>query len=202
MQRIHTFINTIPTLGVNPCRIVTKTITIKISRKGNVRQSWLNIPPMAIPRSTQGLGLAVWFAATRMLGKCEYKARKKRYRCGMLTYWQRPTSEVKLIISLVNGDWQELTIHPAAVNPNKIAFMANITVARNLGFVYTASRYTFSPPERGIMVPNSSQMKRPQNDSTNPRTQSMREAPTELTEESIDDGVEKIPVPIIRPTLA
>ena len=88
------------------------------------------------------------------------------------------------------------------MNPNKIAFMANITVARNLGFVYTASRYTFSPPERGIIVPNSSQMKRPQKDSTNPRSQSIREAPTELTEESIDDGVEKIPVPIIRPTLA
>ena len=28
----------------------------------------------------------------------------------------------------------------------------------------------------------------------------MREAPTELTEESIEDGVEKTPVPIIRPT--
>jgi hypothetical protein len=39
----------------------------------------------------------------------------------------------------------------------------------------------------------------------NPRTQSIREAPTELlvvTEESIEDGVEKIPVPIMRPTLA
>ena len=103
---------------------------------------------------------------------------------------------------LVNGGYQELTIHPAAVNPNKIAFMAKITVARNLGFLYTASRYTFSPPERGIIVPNSSQTKRPQKDSTNPRTQSIREAPTELTDESIDDGVEKIPVPIMRPTLA
>ena len=29
----------------------------------------------------------------------------------------------------------------------------------------------------------------------------MREAPTEFTEESIEDGVEKIPVPIMRPTL-
>ena len=90
----------------------------------------------------------------------------------------------------------------AAVNDNKIAFTAKIRVARNLGFLYTASRYTFSPPERGIIVPNSSQTKRPQKDKTNPRTQSMREAPTELTEESIEDGVEKIPVPIIRPTLA
>ena len=92
-------------------------------------------------------------------------------------------------------------MHPAAVNPNKIAFVAKIMVARNLGFLYTASKYTFSPPERGIIVPNSSQTKRPQKDNTNPRTQSMREAPTELTDESIDDGVEKIPVPIIRPTL-
>ena len=97
---------------------------------------------------------------------------------------------------------RELTMHPAAVDPNKIAFMAKITVARSLGFLYTASRYTFSPPERGIIVPNSSQTKRPQKDSTNPRTQSMREAPTELTEDSIDDGVEKTPVPIILPTLA
>ena len=91
-------------------------------------------------------------------------------------------------------------MHPATVNPNKIAFVAKITVARNLGFLYTASRYTFSPLERGIIVPNSSQTKRPQKDSMNPRTQSMREAPTELTEESIEDGVEKTPVPIIRPT--
>ena len=101
-----------------------------------------------------------------------------------------------------NGDWQELTIHPAAVNANKIAFMAKIIVARYLGFLYTASRYTFSPPEQGIIVPNSSHTKRPQKDRTNPRTQSMREAPTELTDESIDDGVENIPDPIIRPTLA
>jgi hypothetical protein len=93
-------------------------------------------------------------------------------------------------------------MHPVAVDPNKITFMAKMMVARNLGFLYTASRYTFSPPERGIIVPNSSQTKRPQKDSTNPRTQSMREAPTELTDESIDDGVEKIPDPITRPTLA
>ena len=93
-------------------------------------------------------------------------------------------------------------MHPAAEDIKKIDFMAKIMVAKNLGFVYTASRYTFSPPERGIIVPNSSQMKRPQKDIKNPRTQSMREAPTELTDESIEDGVEKIPVPIIRPTLA
>ena len=92
-------------------------------------------------------------------------------------------------------------MQPDAVNPNKIAFMAKITVAKNLGFLYTASKYTFSPPERGYMVPNSSQTNRPQKDRTKPRTQSMREAPTEWTEESIDEGVEKIPLPITEPTL-
>ena len=69
--------------------------------------------------------------------------------------------------------------------------VVKITVAKNLGFLYTASRYTFSPTERGIIVPNSNQTKRPQKDSTNPRAQSIREAPTELTDASIDDGVEK-----------
>ena len=28
--------------------------------------------------------------------------------------------------------------------------MTKITVAKNLGFLYTASRYNLSPPERGI----------------------------------------------------
>lgn len=32
------------------------------------------------------------------------------------------------------------TIHPLAVNPSNIAFDANMTVARPLGFLYTASR--------------------------------------------------------------
>ena len=50
-------------------------------------------------------------------------------------------------------------------------------------------------------MPYSSQMNRPQNDSAKPRTQSIRDAPTEPTEPRMDDGVEKIPVPIIRPTL-
>ena len=38
MQRIHTFINAIPTWGVNPWRIVTKTITIK--KWGEVKVDW------------------------------------------------------------------------------------------------------------------------------------------------------------------
>jgi len=92
-------------------------------------------------------------------------------------------------------------MQPEAVKPNKIALVAKIIVARYLGFLYTASKYTFSPPERGNIVPYSSQTKRPQNDSRKPRTHNMREAPTEPTELRMEDGVENIPVPIIRPTL-
>ena len=44
-------------------------------------------------------------------------------------------------------------------------------------------------------------MNSPQNDKTKPSTQSMSDAPTEPTEPRIDDGVEKMPVPMIRPTL-
>jgi hypothetical protein len=92
-------------------------------------------------------------------------------------------------------------MQPAAVKPSKIALVAKIMVAKYLGFLYTASKYTFSPPERGNIVPYSSQTKRPQNDSRKPRTHNMREAPTEPTELRIEEGVENIPVPIIRPTL-
>ena len=92
-------------------------------------------------------------------------------------------------------------MQPEAVNPRRMAFAAKITVTRYLGFLYTASRYTFSPPERGIIVPNSSQMKRPQNDRMKPSTQSMRDAPTDPTDPRIEEGVEKMPVPMMRPTL-
>ena len=51
------------------------------------------------------------------------------------------------------------------------------------------------------MVPYSSQMKRPQNERTKPRSQSMRDAPTEPTDLRMEDGVENIPVPIILPIL-
>ena len=67
--------------------------------------------------------------------------------------------------------------------------------------MYTASKYTFSPPDLGNMVPNSSQMNRPQKESTKPRTQSMSDAPTEPTDPRMEEGVEKMPVPMIRPTL-
>lgn len=92
-------------------------------------------------------------------------------------------------------------MQPAAVNPNKIALVAKIIVAKYFGFLYTASKYTFSPPERGNIVPYSSHMKSPQNDSKKPRTHNMREAPMEPTELRMEEGVENIPVPIIRPTL-
>jgi len=83
----------------------------------------------------------------------------------------------------------------------KIALAAKTTVARYFGRWYTASRYTFSPPERGNMVPNSSQMKSPHTESAKPRTQSIRDAPTDPTDSRMDDGVENIPVPMIMPTL-
>ena len=76
-----------------------------------------------------------------------------------------------------------------------------MTVARFFGRRYMASRYTFSPPERGIIVPSSSQTKRPQNESTSPRTQSISDAPTDPTDRRMDEGVENIPVPMILPTL-
>ena len=79
-----------------------------------------------------------------------------------------------------------LTMHPDAVNPSTIAFVAKIIVARCFGFLYTASRYTCSPPERGNIVPNSSQMNSPQNERTKPSTQSMSEAPTEPTDPRIE----------------
>jgi hypothetical protein len=44
-------------------------------------------------------------------------------------------------------------------------------------------------------------MNKPQKESKNPRAQSIREAPTEPTEETIEEGVENIPVPMTRPTL-
>lgn len=94
-----------------------------------------------------------------------------------------------------------LTIQLLAEKPRMMALAAKITVARYFGRRYTASRYTFSPPERGNMVPNSSQIKSPQNESKKPATQSNRDAPTDPTDPRMVDGVENIPVPIIRPML-
>jgi len=94
-----------------------------------------------------------------------------------------------------------LTIQLLAEKPRMIALAEKITVARYFGRRYTASRYTFSPPERGNMVPNSSHITSPQNERRKPATQSNKDAPTDPTELRIVDGVEKIPVPIIRPIL-
>src|SRR6266852_1986230 len=94
-----------------------------------------------------------------------------------------------------------LTIQLLAEKPRMMALAEKITVARYLGRRYTASRYTFSPPERGNMVKNSSHIKSPQNERKKPATQSNRDAPTDPTELRIVDGVENIPVPIIRPML-
>ena len=93
-------------------------------------------------------------------------------------------------------------MHPEAVNPSKMALDANMTVAKNLGFFHTASKYTFSPPLLGNIVPYSSHMNSPERDKRNPRTHSISEAPTDSTDERIEDGVEKIPVPIMRPTIS
>lgn len=94
------------------------------------------------------------------------------------------------------------TIHPDAVKPSRIALEAKKTVARCFGFLYTASKYTFSPPLLGNMVPNSSQTNRPQKDMTSPRSHSISDAPTEPTDPRIEEGVEKIPVPMVLPTLS
>ena len=55
-----------------------KDYNYRILSKGNIWQRSTEIPPMAIPRSTQRS--AVWPAAIRMLINCQYKAREiKRY---------------------------------------------------------------------------------------------------------------------------
>jgi len=96
---------------------------------------------------------------------------------------------------------ETLTIQLGDEKLRIIAFTAKITVTRCFGRRYTASRYTFSPPDRGNMVPNSSQTKSPQRERMKPRTQSIRDAPTDPTKPRMDDGVENIPVPMMVPTL-
>ena len=117
------------------------------------------------------------------------------------TFVRTPTQVVLLVSTAAVTFGDRLTMQLDALKPRMMALNANRTVTRYFGFVYTASRYTFSPPERGNMVPSSSQMKSPQIDMKNPRSQSMRDAPTDPTDPRIDDGVEKIAVPIIRPIL-
>jgi hypothetical protein len=94
-----------------------------------------------------------------------------------------------------------LTIQLLDEKPRRMACIAKIAVARYFGRRYTASRYTFSPPERGYMVPNSSQIKSPQNESKKPATQTNKDAPTDPTDPRIVDGAENMPVPIILPML-
>ena len=94
-----------------------------------------------------------------------------------------------------------LTIQFPEEKVRMIAFTAKRTVTRCFGRRYTASRYTFSPPDRGNMVPNSSQTKSPQNERANPRTHSIRDAPTDPTDPRMEDGVENMPVPMIAPML-
>ena len=101
----------------------------------------------------------------------------------------------------MNALGKGLTIQLLAEKPRMMAVAEKITVARYFGRRYTASRYTFSPPERGNMVPNSSHIKSPQNERKKPATQSNKDAPTDPTDLRMVDGVEKIPVPTIRPML-
>jgi hypothetical protein len=101
----------------------------------------------------------------------------------------------------MNALGKGLTIQLLAEKPRMMAVAEKITVARYFGRRYTASRYTFSPRERGNMAPNSSHIKSPQNERKKPATQSNKDAPTDPTDLRIVDGVEKIPVPIIRPML-
>ena len=93
------------------------------------------------------------------------------------------------------------TMQLDALKPRMMALAAKKTVARCLGRLYIASRYTFSPPLRGNIVPSSSQMKRPERHEARPRSQSIKAAPTLPTLDTTDEGVEKIPVPMMRPML-
>lgn len=51
------------------------------------------------------------------------------------------------------------------------------------------------------MHPNSSHTQSPANDSASPSTHNSNAAPTLPTPLVMDDGVEKMPVPMMRPTL-
>jgi hypothetical protein len=185
-----------PSLGANPCRMVVKTITnvyelyepvFREERQLYTSNGYTAYHP-AISRTSCGNKYAYWVCQTFSLGE-------------ILIH----TSERKPAASRIKNDiyapGKGLTIQLLAEKPRMMALAAKITVARCLGRRYTASRYTFSPPERGNMVPNSSQMKSPQNESKNPATQSNRDAPTDPTDPRMVDGVENIPVPIIRPML-
>ncbi len=61
--------------------------------------------------------------------------------------------------------------------------------------------YTFSPPDRGNIHPNSSQTNKPEKERSKPSSQSINAAPTLPTLSVTLEGVLKIPVPMIRPML-
>lgn len=112
-------------------------------------------------------------------------------------------------------------MQPLAVNPSRKALLAKIQVAKNFGRGYMVSKYTFSPPERGHVVPISIHTRSPpvrkiakiiycvgdficdsQSERRKPSAQSNKLAPMEPTPPNIELGVLKIPVPIIRPILS
>lgn len=173
--------------------MVVKTITDVYEQVFGKKGSC--IPPMAIPRTTQRS--AECPAETSMLNGS--------VRLSSLVENLIHTSERRPAASrMKNGIYalgKGLTIQLLAEKPRMMALAAKITVARYFGRRYTASRYTFSPPERGNMVPSSSHIKSPQNESKKPAIQSNRDAPTDPTDPRMVDGVENIPVPIIRPML-
>lgn len=91
-----------------------------------------------------------------------------------------------------------VAVRNSPVNPRKITWTANTVVTSIRGFGYAASKYTFSPPLRGMREPSSIHIKRPQYARIRPATQSAKAAPALPTLSAMADGVEKIAVPIMR----
>lgn len=138
------------------------------------------ITPMAMPRSAHSV--TVLFAATKM-----FDAKT-----------MQPEAVASIRLCLFSLAVQRLIL---PVKPRAIAWTAKTVVINIFGRRYAASRYTFSPPLRGIMQANSSQTQSPDTDSRSPSTHRSIEAPKDPTPLTIEEGVEKIPVPIIRPIL-
>lgn len=191
-----------PSRGVKPCKSVTKTITGAACLSAEYHmQRYVDSPAMAIPRSFHRVAVvpaasSILRITRQMNGSYQTSPPTKHaLGCEHLPHGSVTYCSTWMI------DMALRTIQFDAVKPKKIALVANKMVARCRGLLNDASRYTFSPPERGIMVPNSNQMNNPQKDRANPRTQSIIDAPTDPTVLRIEDGVEKIPVPMMWPTL-
>ena len=91
-------------------------------------ETWQNPPPRAIPRSDQLV--ATTPAETRIL---ERRLDKQTLEySGQLAYLLAKTY-VQSANQTTHDNQLALTIHPLAVNPSKIAFAANTTVARYFG---------------------------------------------------------------------